>query len=158
MIFFSALFYLPQFFQVALAYSPIRSGIFLLPVLVSQTVASFVAVSLGMYLRKLSSSLILTQGQIISRTGRYRVCISIYLNNTHCLISFVDRDPRGVLRVGCWMRLCFNYQTFHGQGVDRLLHASHWHGRRPGALIPVPQSDPLTSVTDFANDYGSGSS
>ena len=45
MIFFSALFYLPQFFQVALAYTPIRSGIFLLPVLVSQTVASFVAVS-----------------------------------------------------------------------------------------------------------------
>jgi hypothetical protein len=44
MIFFSALYYLPQFFQVALAYSPIRSGIFLLPVLVSQTVASFVAV------------------------------------------------------------------------------------------------------------------
>ena len=46
MIFFSALYYLPQFFQVALAYSPIRSGIFLLPVLVSQTVASFVAVNI----------------------------------------------------------------------------------------------------------------
>lgn len=45
MIFFSALYYLPQFFQVALAYSPIRSGTFLLPVLVSQTIASFGAVS-----------------------------------------------------------------------------------------------------------------
>ena len=45
MVFYSSLFYLPQFFQVALAYSPTRSGVFLLPVLVSQTVASFCAVS-----------------------------------------------------------------------------------------------------------------
>ena len=43
-IFNSSLYYLPQFFQVALGYSPIRSGVFLLPVLVSQTIASFIAV------------------------------------------------------------------------------------------------------------------
>ncbi|KAI0688463.1 major facilitator superfamily domain-containing protein [Cytidiella melzeri] len=58
-IFFSSLFYLPQFFQVGLGYSPIRSGVFLLPVLVSQTLASFIA------------------GQIISRTGRYRAVIHV---------------------------------------------------------------------------------
>ena len=44
-VFYSYLFYLPQFFQVALAYSPIRSGVFLLPALVTQTVGSFISVS-----------------------------------------------------------------------------------------------------------------
>lgn len=44
MVFYSSLFYLPQFFQVALGYSPIRSGIFLFPVLVSQTLMSAIAV------------------------------------------------------------------------------------------------------------------
>ena len=43
-VFYSSLFYLPQFFQVALSYSAVRSGVFLLPVLVSQTLASFVSV------------------------------------------------------------------------------------------------------------------
>ena len=38
------MFYLPQYFQVALNYSAVRSGVFLLPVLVSQTLASFVSV------------------------------------------------------------------------------------------------------------------
>ncbi|TFY63560.1 hypothetical protein EVG20_g6268 [Dentipellis fragilis] len=58
-IFNSSLYYLPQFFQVALGYSPIRSGVFLLPVLVSQTLASFVS------------------GVIVSRTGRYRTIIYV---------------------------------------------------------------------------------
>lgn len=44
-IFYSQLYYLPQFFQVALGYSPIRAAVFLLPVLVSQTISSFLAVS-----------------------------------------------------------------------------------------------------------------
>ncbi|KAL5536247.1 hypothetical protein ACEPAF_68 [Sanghuangporus sanghuang] len=58
-IFNSSLFYLPQFFQVALGYSPIHAGVFLLPVLVTQTLASFVA------------------GVTVSRTGRYRSIIYI---------------------------------------------------------------------------------
>ncbi|EJC99877.1 MFS general substrate transporter [Fomitiporia mediterranea MF3/22] len=58
-VFNSSLYYLPQFFQIALGYSPIRSGVFLLPVLVSQTLASFIA------------------GVIVSRTGRYRSIIYI---------------------------------------------------------------------------------
>ena len=43
-VFYSSMFYLPQYFQVALNYSAVRSGVFLLPVLVSQTLASFVSV------------------------------------------------------------------------------------------------------------------
>ncbi|KIJ12257.1 hypothetical protein PAXINDRAFT_14880 [Paxillus involutus ATCC 200175] len=37
---YSSIYYLPQLFQVALGYSPIRSGVFLLPVLISQSFAS----------------------------------------------------------------------------------------------------------------------
>ncbi|KIP08655.1 hypothetical protein PHLGIDRAFT_365365 [Phlebiopsis gigantea 11061_1 CR5-6] len=83
MIFFSALFYLPQFFQVALAYSPIRSGIFLLPVLVSQTVASFVA------------------GQIISKTGRYRTVIhvgfSVWAVGCGCVSTIKPSTAKGLI-------------------------------------------------------------
>ncbi|KAI0821204.1 major facilitator superfamily domain-containing protein [Irpex lacteus] len=82
-IFFSSLFYLPQFFQVGLGYSPIRSGIFLLPVLVSQTMASLVA------------------GQIISRTGRYRTVIhvgfTVWAVGCGCLSTVTPSTPRGLL-------------------------------------------------------------
>ncbi|KAF8869428.1 major facilitator superfamily-domain-containing protein [Infundibulicybe gibba] len=58
-VFFSSLYYLPQFFQVALGYTPIRAGVFLIPVLVSQMVVSW------------------TAGVIVSRTGRYRTIIHL---------------------------------------------------------------------------------
>ena len=48
-VFFSSLYYLPQFFQVALGYSPIDSGVFLLPVLVSQSFASCATVCIFLY-------------------------------------------------------------------------------------------------------------
>ncbi|THG98438.1 hypothetical protein EW026_g3754 [Hermanssonia centrifuga] len=83
MIFFSALYYLPQFFQVALAYSPIRSGIFLLPVLVSQTLASFVA------------------GQIVSKTGHYRTVIhlgfAVWAVGCGCISTIRPSTPKGLL-------------------------------------------------------------
>ncbi|KXN90675.1 hypothetical protein AN958_03960 [Leucoagaricus sp. SymC.cos] len=44
LITFSAMFYLPQFFQVALNYSAIHAGIFLIPVLGGQVVVSWIAV------------------------------------------------------------------------------------------------------------------
>ncbi|KAF8520350.1 MFS general substrate transporter [Hysterangium stoloniferum] len=53
-IFWISLFYISQFFQVALGYSPIRSGISIFPILVAQTIVSFAS------------------GVAISRTGRYR--------------------------------------------------------------------------------------
>ncbi|TFK32430.1 major facilitator superfamily domain-containing protein [Crucibulum laeve] len=56
-VYFSSLYYLPQFFQVVLGYDPIRAGIFLIPVLVSQMVATWIA------------------GIIVSHTGRYRIII-----------------------------------------------------------------------------------
>lgn len=57
LITFSAMFYLPQFFQVALNYSPIHAGLFLIPVLGGQVLVSWVA------------------GMTVSRTGRYRTIV-----------------------------------------------------------------------------------
>ncbi|KAI0077210.1 MFS general substrate transporter [Panus rudis PR-1116 ss-1] len=82
-LFYSALFYLPQFFQVALAYSPIHSGIFLLPVLVTQTTASFIA------------------GNIVSRTGRYRTIVhtgfSVSAVGCGCLSTVTASTSKGLL-------------------------------------------------------------
>ncbi|KAJ3771995.1 MFS general substrate transporter [Lentinula raphanica] len=77
-VFFSALYYIPQFFQVVLAYSPIHAGLFLIPLLIGQMSSSWIA------------------GMTISRTGRYRAivysgfgiltiacgCISIFSEST----------------------------------------------------------------------------
>ncbi|KAJ4466577.1 major facilitator superfamily domain-containing protein [Lentinula lateritia] len=56
-VFFSALYYLPLFFQVVLGYSPTYSGTFLLPVVMSQVVSS------------------LTAGLAVSHTGKYRTVV-----------------------------------------------------------------------------------
>ncbi|THU97456.1 MFS general substrate transporter [Dendrothele bispora CBS 962.96] len=77
-VFYSALYYIPQFFQVALDYSPTRAGIFLIPVLMGQTVSTLIA------------------GLVVSHTGKYRAivycgfalsaiacgCISIFTETT----------------------------------------------------------------------------
>ncbi|GAW01212.1 MFS general substrate transporter [Lentinula edodes] len=56
-VFFSSLYYIPQFFQAGLGYSPIRAGLFLIPLLVGQTAFSWVA------------------GMLVSHTGRYRTIV-----------------------------------------------------------------------------------
>lgn len=58
-MYWSSLYYLPQFFQIALLDSPIHASIFLIPLLVSQMVASWIS------------------GAITSRTGRYRIIIHL---------------------------------------------------------------------------------
>ncbi|PIL32782.1 MFS general substrate transporter [Ganoderma sinense ZZ0214-1] len=82
-VFYSSLFYLPQYFQVALSYSAVRSGVFLLPVLVSQTLASFIC------------------GQMISLTGRYRTNIycgfAIWTVGCGCLSTVTPSTPKGLL-------------------------------------------------------------
>ncbi|KAJ7183008.1 MFS general substrate transporter [Mycena crocata] len=56
-VFFSTLYYLPQFFQVALGYDPLHAGLFLLPVLITQVIANSLS------------------GFLVSRTGHYRTII-----------------------------------------------------------------------------------
>ncbi|KAI0710313.1 MFS general substrate transporter [Cerioporus squamosus] len=82
-VFYSSLFYLPQYFQVALSYSAVRSGVFLLPVLVSQTLASFIS------------------GQLITWTGKYRTNIysgfAIWTVACGCLSTVKPSTPEGLL-------------------------------------------------------------
>ncbi|KAF8189751.1 MFS general substrate transporter [Pholiota molesta] len=56
-VYFSTLYYLPQYFQVVLGYGPIGASIFLIPVLVSQILLSWLS------------------GVMVSRTGRYTMII-----------------------------------------------------------------------------------
>ncbi|KAJ4487822.1 MFS general substrate transporter [Lentinula aciculospora] len=56
-VFFSSLYYIPQFFQAGLGYSPIRAGLFLIPLLVGQTAFSWIA------------------GMLVSHTGQYRTIV-----------------------------------------------------------------------------------
>ncbi|KAJ7449107.1 MFS general substrate transporter [Mycena galericulata] len=58
-VFFSTLYYLPQFFQVVLGYDPLHAGVFLVPLLVTQIIASWGA------------------GMLVSRTGHYRTIIHL---------------------------------------------------------------------------------
>jgi hypothetical protein len=43
-IFFSSVYYIPQFLQVALGDTPVRAGVYLIPLLVGQMAASWLAV------------------------------------------------------------------------------------------------------------------
>ncbi|KAF8527785.1 major facilitator superfamily domain-containing protein [Gautieria morchelliformis] len=79
-IYWSSLFYIPQFFQVALGYSPIHSGLFLLPILVSQTTASLFA------------------GLSVSRTGKFRTTVycgfTIWAIGLGCLSTLNPSKPK----------------------------------------------------------------
>ncbi len=102
-MFYSSLFYLPQYFQVALGYSAVRSGVFLLPVLVSQTLASFITVSTFKLTKPYHGLILSLQGQMISRTGRYRVCSFLHSYPTQiltqclawCRLTFTAASPSG---------------------------------------------------------------
>ncbi|KAJ6582971.1 major facilitator superfamily domain-containing protein [Mycena vulgaris] len=84
-VFFSTLYYLPQFFQVALGYDPLHAGIFLVPLLVTQIVASWVS------------------GMLVSRTGRYRTIIhlgfAVWSIACGCISTVRPGTPKAVLVV-----------------------------------------------------------
>ncbi|KAJ7665937.1 MFS general substrate transporter [Mycena polygramma] len=84
-VFFSTLYYLPQFFQVALGYDPLHAGVFLIPLLVLQIMASWVA------------------GMLVSRTGRYRTIIhlgfAIWSIACGCISTVKPGTPKAVLVV-----------------------------------------------------------
>ncbi|KAJ7697605.1 major facilitator superfamily domain-containing protein [Mycena rosella] len=81
-VFFSTLYYLPQFFQVALGYDPLHAGFFLVPLLVTQCIASWAA------------------GVLVSRTGRYRTIIqlgfAIWSIACGCMSTIRPGSPKAV--------------------------------------------------------------
>ncbi|KAJ3748316.1 MFS general substrate transporter [Lentinula detonsa] len=84
-VFFSMLFYLPQFFQVILGYSSTRSGSFIIPFLVSLI---FAALAAGMW---------------VTRTGEYRFIIyfgfGLYAIACGCITIFTAQTSRVVMVV-----------------------------------------------------------
>ncbi|THV06972.1 MFS general substrate transporter [Dendrothele bispora CBS 962.96] len=89
-VFFSTIYYIPQFFQVALGYTPLRAGIFLIPVVIGQMVASWIA------------------GLTVSRTGRYRAIVyigfAVLSIASGCISTFSENSSRAAMVV--LMLLC----------------------------------------------------
>ncbi|KAK0190086.1 MFS general substrate transporter [Armillaria mellea] len=84
-VFFSSLYYLPQFFQVVLVYTPIHSGMFLIPLLVGQLAASFVS------------------GMMISRRGKYKSMIhtgfAVWAIGCGCISTISHKSNQGAMVV-----------------------------------------------------------
>lgn len=126
------LYYLPSFFQVVRGDSPIRSGVLIIPQLVTTTVFVFIS------------------GQIVSRTGEYKpsICVGYALWTVGLgLLSTLDENSSTAAIVG--------YQLLNGIGQGQTLQtcvfsfsslsagtdlplrtAAPWSQRRPPYLVP----------------------
>ncbi|KAE9390123.1 MFS general substrate transporter [Gymnopus androsaceus JB14] len=84
-VFFSMLFYLPQFFQLVLGYSPTRSGIFIIPFVVAPIFSAIVA------------------GIWVSHTGKYRLIVycgfALFAIGCGCISTFTAQTNRAVMVV-----------------------------------------------------------
>ncbi|KAH0834101.1 MFS general substrate transporter [Lanmaoa asiatica] len=127
-VFFSSLYYLPQFFQVALGYSPIQSGVFLLPVLVSQSFASW------------------TTGLLVSKTGKYRTSIyvgfSAWAVGCGCLSTVAASTTKLLLVV---------YMLLSGTGAGQTLQTTTVAAQ---ASVPRQDMSVVTAVRNFIRLLG----
>lgn len=101
MIFYSALYYLPTYFQVVRGTSPIRSGVLLLPLVTVQTVASFAS------------------GILVSKTGDYYWNLVIGFSMWSIgvgLLSLLDENTPLAKVVG--------YQILYGAGAGQTFQTS----------------------------------
>ncbi|KIY51784.1 MFS general substrate transporter [Fistulina hepatica ATCC 64428] len=121
-VFFSSLYYLPQFFEVCLGFTPTRGGTFLIPVLISQMIASWLS------------------GLLVSITGRYRTIIhsGFTMSALGCgLLSTVhSTTPRIVMVV---------YMLLAGFGSGQTMQTT-----TVAAQASVPRHD-MSVVTAFRN-------
>jgi len=127
-IFWSSLFYLPQYFQIALGYSPIHSGIFLLPILVSQVLTST------------------GSGLIVSRTGRFRGIIysGFTLWSIACgLTSTLNENPKPGVMVA--------YMLLAGIGAGQTLQTTTVAAQ---ASVPRRDMSVVTAVRNFVRLMG----
>ncbi|KAJ7833188.1 MFS general substrate transporter [Mycena leptocephala] len=81
-VFFSTLYLLPQFFQVALGYDPLQAGLFLIPFLVTQVFSSWGG------------------GMLVSHTGYYRAIINsgfaVWSIACGCISTIRPHSPRSL--------------------------------------------------------------
>ncbi|KAJ3553085.1 hypothetical protein NP233_g12729 [Leucocoprinus birnbaumii] len=116
------MYYLPQYFQVALGYTPIRAGVLLIPFLVFNTFMNQVA------------------GQIMSRTGRFRMLVltgfGIWSISCGLLSTITPHTPYALLVV---------YMLLSGVGSGQTLQTT-----TVAAQATVPRKD-MAVVTAFRN-------
>ncbi|PPQ65731.1 hypothetical protein CVT24_011764 [Panaeolus cyanescens] len=121
-VYFSTSYYLPQFFQAVLSATPIGAGVFLIPVLVSQMIVSWIS------------------GMIVSKTGKYRYIIhsGFTLWSVACgLISTINPDShKSVIAV---------YMILAGCGAGQTLQTT-----TVAAQASVSRKD-MSVVTAFRN-------
>ncbi|KAF7976092.1 hypothetical protein HWV62_7505 [Athelia sp. TMB] len=128
-VFNSSLFYLPQFFQVGLGFSPIRSGVFLLPLPVGVTVSSFIA------------------GVVMSHTGRYRTLVysgfALWSIGCGCLSIVTPKTSQGLLAF--LMLIC-------GVGAGMTQQTTTIAAQ---ACVPRKDMSVVTAVRNFVRQFGS---
>ncbi|KAF8991171.1 major facilitator superfamily domain-containing protein [Cyathus striatus] len=121
-VYFSSIYYIPQFFQVVLGNDPLRSGTFLIPLLVSQMFVSWIA------------------GLIVSRTGRYRIIIhtgfSLWSIACGLISTITQKSPKALLVV---------YMLLAGMGAGQTLQTT-----TVAAQASVERKD-MSVVTAFRN-------
>ncbi|KAF9445948.1 MFS general substrate transporter [Macrolepiota fuliginosa MF-IS2] len=122
LITFSAMFYLPQFFQAVLNYTAIHAGLFLIPLLAGQVVVSWIA------------------GLTVSRTGRYRTIVhsgfAIWSLACGLISTITPRTKPGVMVV---------FMLLSGVGSGQTLQTT-----TVAAQASVPRKD-MSVVTAFRN-------
>ncbi|BGP38778.1 hypothetical protein JCM10449v2_002715 [Rhodotorula kratochvilovae] len=124
----SQVYYLPQYFQVVRGDSPIRSGVLIIPQLVTTTVFVFVS------------------GQIVSRTGEYKpsICIGYAMWTIGLgLLSTLDENTSTARIVG--------YQILNGAGQGGTLQTSMVAVQ---AAVARSEMSVVTSVRNFMRSLG----
>ncbi|KAH8922708.1 MFS general substrate transporter [Atractiella rhizophila] len=127
-IFYTSLFFVPQLYQVLRGYSPITSGLLLLPLMSIQAVASLVS------------------GLIVSRTGRYKVNIllgwAIWTVGVG-LVSTLDEHSTPGQAVG--------YLLLSGIGAGQTFQTTLIAAQ---ASVPRKEMSVVTSVRNFIRQLG----
>ncbi|GAA5826068.1 hypothetical protein JCM3770_005229 [Rhodotorula araucariae] len=121
-------YYLPQYFQVVRGDSPIRSGILIIPQLVTTTVFVFIS------------------GQIVSRTGEYKpsICVGYAMWTVGLgLLSTLDEHSSVARIVG--------YQILNGAGQGGTLQTSMVAAQ---AAVARSEMSVVTSVRNFMRSLG----
>ncbi|GAA5914845.1 hypothetical protein JCM6882_007818 [Rhodosporidiobolus microsporus] len=119
---------LPQFFQVVQGHSAIRSGVLIIPQLVTTTVLVFIS------------------GQIVSRTGEYKpsICVGYALWTVGLgLLSTLDENSSTARIVG--------YQLLNGAGQGQTLQTSMVAAQ---AAVARSEMSVVTSVRNFFRSMG----
>ncbi|KAK7031852.1 MFS drug transporter [Favolaschia claudopus] len=127
-VFFSTLYYLPQFFQVALGYDSLHAGLFLIPFLVTQSIVSWLA------------------GMLVSRTGHYRTIVylgfAIWSIACGCISTIRPGSHKAVLAV---------YMILAGSGSGQTMQTTTIAVQ---ASVPRREMSVVTAMRNFIRLLG----